>query len=124
MKNAISWFEIPATDVSRAKSFYEKIFNIEMFKMDIGDGLEMALFPVEEDCVGGAIIKNEEWYLPSENKGPLLYLNANPDLQNVLDKVEKAGGQIAIQKRLISEDHGYMAVILDSEGNRIALHSD
>ena len=124
MKNAINWFEIPVTDLPRAKKFYEEIFNFEMQELDIGDGLEIALFPVAEGAVGGAIIKNEEWYHPSESKGPILYLNANPNLQKVLDKIEKAGGEVLIPKRIITEEHGYMAVFKDSEGNRIALHSD
>ncbi|MDZ7808624.1 MAG: VOC family protein [Gracilimonas sp.] len=124
MKNAINWFEIPTKDISRAKSFYEAIFGFELFDLDIGDGLKMALFPAESGSVGGALIQKEEFYNPSETQGPLLYLNANPDLQVVLEKVESAGGKISIPKRLITEDNGYMAVILDSEGNRVALHSN
>jgi predicted enzyme related to lactoylglutathione lyase len=123
MDNAVNWFEIPATNIERAKTFYEAIFDIEMHSMNIGDGLEMALFPTDQNGVGGAIIKNEEWYKPSETHGPLVYLNANPNLQIVLDKIEQAGGRVSVPKRLITEDHGYMAVIIDSEGNRIALHS-
>ncbi|HET8865202.1 MAG TPA: VOC family protein, partial [Gracilimonas sp.] len=74
--------------------------------------------------VGGTIIQNGDWYIPSDKKGPLLYLNANPDLIHVLDRVEKAGGKITIPKRQITEENGYMAVIIDSEGNRVALHSN
>lgn len=124
MKNAINWFEIPANDIERAKKFYEAIFGFEMHELDIGDGLRMALFPAESGTVGGTIIQNEDWYKPSDSKGPLLYLNANPDLQTVLDRVEAAGGKISIPKRLITEENGYMAVIMDSEGNRVALHSN
>ena len=124
MNNAINWFEIPATDIDRAKKFYEAIFDFEMPDLDIGDGLRMALFPATAGTVGGTIIQNNEWYFPSENRGPLLYLNANPNLQHILDRVEDAGGKVMIPKRLITEDNGYMAVILDSEGNRIALHSN
>lgn len=124
MKNAINWFEIPVTDIDRAKKFYELIFDFEMYSMDVGDGLQMALFPSDPDGVGGALIKHSEFYYPSDTKGPLVYLNADPDLQNVLDKVEDAGGKVSIAKRQISPDHGFMAVILDSEGNRIALHSN
>lgn len=123
MDNAINWFEIPATDLQRAKAFYEAIFDFQMHIMDMGDDLEMALFPSDQEGVGGAVIKNEEWYSPSETHGALLYLNANPDLQQVLDRVEKSGGKVSIPKRLIAEEHGYMAVIIDSEGNRVALHS-
>jgi predicted enzyme related to lactoylglutathione lyase len=124
MKNAINWFEIPATDIERARKFYESIFSFEMPELDIGDGLKMALFPAESGTVGGTIIQNDDWYKPSDTKGPLLYLNANPDLQKVLDRVEEAGGEIIIPKRLITEENGYMAVIIDSEGNRVALHSN
>lgn len=124
MENAINWFEIPAVEIKRAKTFYETIFDIEMPTMSIGDGLEMALFPSNQNGVGGTIIQNKEWYKPSRTHGPLLYLNANPNLDAVLDRVEQAGGEITIPKRLITEDHGYMAVIIDTEGNRVALHSN
>ncbi|MCH2449893.1 MAG: VOC family protein [Gracilimonas sp.] len=124
MKNAINWFEIPARDIERARKFYEGIFSFEMHELDIGDGLRMALFPAESGTVGGTIIQNDDWYKPSNSEGPLLYLNANPDLQKVLDRVEEAGGEIIIPKRLITEENGYMAVIIDSEGNRVALHSN
>jgi predicted enzyme related to lactoylglutathione lyase len=113
MKNAINWFEIPANDIERARKFYENIFSFEMHELDIGDGLRMALFPAESGTVGGTIIQNEDWYRPSDSKGPLLYLNANPDLQIVLDRVEEAGGTVTIPKRLITEENGYMAVIID-----------
>lgn len=124
MINAINWFEIPAKNIDRAKTFYEQIFNIEMHQLDIEDGLKMVLFPAESGTVGGALIENGDWYNPSDSEGPLLYLNANPDVQQVLDRVEESGGLIQVPKRLITEDNGYMAVITDSEGNRIALHSN
>lgn len=124
MKNAINWFEIPANDIERARKFYETIFSFEMHELDIGDDLKMALFPAESGTVGGTIIQNDDWYKPSDSKGPLLYLNANPDLKTVLDRVEAAGGTVTIPKRLITEENGYMAVIIDSEGNRVALHSN
>lgn len=124
MKNAINWFEIPVNDIGRAKSFYEAIFGFELFDLDIGDGLKMAIFPAETGSVGGALIQKKEYYNPSDTFGALLYLNANPDLQEVLDKVESSGGKISIPKRLITEDNGYMAVIIDSEGNRVAIHSN
>lgn len=84
----------------------------------------MALFPAESGTVGGTLIQNKGSYKPSDSLGALLYLNANPDLQKVLDRVEAAGGEITIPKRLITEENGYMAVITDSEGNRVALHSN
>ncbi|MGZ3834075.1 MAG: VOC family protein [Mucilaginibacter sp.] len=122
-KNAISWFEIPATDLNRAQKFYETIFDIEMATIDMPQ-LQMRVFPIEDQMnIGGAICQSGNFYKPSAENGPLLYLNGNPDLKKVLNKVEAAGGTIVIPKTQISTDYGYMAVFLDTEGNRIALHS-
>ena len=122
-KNAISWFEIPATDLDRAQKLYETIFEITMTKLDLGN-LKMAMFPLEDQWgVGGAINHSPGFYKPSATDGPLIYLNANPDVQIFLDRIEKAGGKILVKKTEISPDYGFMAVFLDSEGNRIALHS-
>lgn len=123
MMNAINWFEIPARDIKRAQKFYEQIFEYELQPLDVGDELHMAMFPGKPGGCSGTIIQNEDSYKPSETHGPLLYLNANPNLQHILDRVEEAGGQILVPKRLINEENGYMAVFIDSEGNRMALHS-
>lgn len=122
-KNAVSWFEIPATDLARAQKFYEAIFDISMIAMDFPN-IKMRLFPLEDQIgVGGAVCDSGGFHKPSATDGPLIYLNANPDVQNILDKVEAAGGKILVPKTEISPEHGYMAVILDTEGNRIALHA-
>jgi hypothetical protein len=81
----------------------------------------MAFFPSGEGSVGGALCKGDS-YSPSTD-GAIIYFNANPDLSFVLSKVEKAGGKIVMPKKQISEEYGYMALIIDSEGNRVALHS-
>ncbi len=121
--NAISWFEIPVADINRAQKFYEAIFNINMIPMEMAS-TKMRMFPMEDIMgVGGALIHNSTFYKPSSTDGPLIYLNANADVQIVLDKVEAAGGKIIVQKTQISPEYGYMAVINDTEGNRIAFHS-
>ena len=124
MNNAISWFEIPTTDLNRAQQFYEALFGITMIPLDTPN-LKMRMFPIDDMMtgVGGAIVYSGDFYTPSASAGPLIYLNANPDVQKVLDKVEAAGGKIIVPKTQISPEYGYMAVILDTEGNRIALHS-
>ena len=123
-KNAISWFEIPATDLARAQKFYETIFGVSMIPMDMPQ-IKMRLFPLDDmmNGVGGALCDSAGFHAPSEDKGSLIYLNANPDVQTVLDRIVKAGGRILVPKTQISPEHGYMAVFIDSEGNRIALHS-
>jgi predicted enzyme related to lactoylglutathione lyase len=123
-KNAISWFEIPAIDLSRAQKFYEAIFNIQMIPLDTAN-FQMRMFPVEDmmNGIGGAISKAEGFYKPSATDGTLVYLNANPDVQIVLNKIEAAGGKIIVPKTQISPEYGYMAVFIDTEGNRVALHS-
>ena len=122
-KNAISWFEIPATDLARAEKFYEIIFETTFIPLDLPN-IKMRMFQLEEMTgVGGAIVDSGGFHKPSATDGPLIYLNANPDVQIVLDKVEGAGGKIMVPKTEISPEYGYMAVFIDTEGNRIGLHS-
>lgn len=122
--NAISWFEIPTTDLERANKFYEKIFGFTTQPMDLPN-IKMRMFPIEDmvNGVGGALVDSNGFHKPSGTDGPLIYLNGNPDVQVILDKVEEAGGNILVPKTEISPEYGYMAVIIDSEGNRIAFHS-
>ncbi len=124
MNNAISWFEIPATDLERAQKFYEAIFEISMIPMDLPN-IKMRMFPLDDmiNGVGGAVVDSGGFHKPSSTEGPLVYLNGNPDVQQVLDKVAAAGGTIMVPKTEISPEYGYMAVVLDTEGNRIGLHS-
>ncbi len=124
MKNAISWFEIPANDINRAQKFYESIFTITMTPIDM-ENIKMRMFPLDNpmEGVGGAIVQTDGFHVPSATDGPLIYLNGNPDVQIVLDRVEAAGGKIMVPKTEISPEYGFMAVFMDTEGNRIALHS-
>ncbi len=124
MKNLVSWVEIPATDLDRAQKFYEAIFGTKLIPMDFPN-IKMRMFPLDDPMngVGGALCDSGGFHKPSATDGPLVYLNGNPDVQNVLDKVEAAGGKIVVPKTQISPEYGYMAVFIDTEGNRIALHA-
>lgn len=117
-RNWVYWFEIPATDFLRAKAFYETIFDMEITATDFGS-MKMGIFPHRE--TGGAIVQSD-FHRPSPD-GPMIYLEAGPDLTTVLERVVTAGGQILQDKKQISEEHGYNAMVLDTEGNRLALHS-
>lgn len=119
IKNYVSWFEIPATDFKQAVDFYNHIYGIEMTQ-NITDLNAMAFFPVTSG-IGGAVISGPG-STPSDT-GPLIYLNGGYDLNNVLNKVEEAGGRIVMAKTLINKDAGYFAIFIDSQGNKLALHS-
>jgi len=124
MNNAISWFEIPSSDLARATRFYEAIFNTSLVPVDLPN-IRMRMFPLTdlENGIGGAVVDSGGFHKPSATDGPLIYLNGNPDLQIILDKVTNAGGIVAVPKTRISEAFGFMAIIIDTEGNRIGLHS-
>ena len=121
--NALNWFEIPAKDITRAKKFYETIFATKMEDMPEMMGMKMTSFPAEmgNGKVSGAIAQSD-MHKPSTD-GAVVYLNANPSIQNVLDRIEKAGGKVVMPKTQISPEIGHMAFFIDSEGNKVGLHA-
>ncbi len=122
MKNAINWFEIPAKNFERAKSFYENVLDAELETMEMKEmGMTMAFFPADlENGVGGGIAFGPG-YAPSED-GSLIYLNGGDDLSKFLSRVENAGGKVVVPKTSIGQ-HGFMAHFIDTEGNKVAFHS-
>jgi len=120
-KNAISWFEIPVKDFDKARLFYQTIFNFDMPEMQMGPNRMGILLHERDAGVGGAIVAGE-WYEPSMS-GTIVYLEANPDLGDVLVRVEKAGGSVLVPKTAIGADMGFFAIFKDVEGNRVGLHS-
>lgn len=122
-QNMVGWFEIPVRDMDRAMKFYNTVFRIEIQLQDFG-GLKMGWFPSSETAPGasGSLILHPEYYTPSNKDGVLLYFSCK-DLNDELGRVAGSGGQVIKEKTLISADIGYMGMFIDSEGNRIALHS-
>ena len=119
-RNAINWFEIPSLDYGRATKFYESILGSTMHKMTMGDA-EMAFLPADDGKVGGAIVFHKD-AKPSAD-GTMVFLNGNPDLTEILGRIEKAGGKVIVPKTQVNPEIGYFAVFLDTEGNKVALHS-
>ncbi|MBK8471282.1 MAG: VOC family protein [Sphingobacteriales bacterium] len=122
--NMVGWFEVPVTDMERAITFYQTVFNVKLERHEMGD-LDMAWFPFFSDASGamGALVRHAEWYKPSAD-GTLVYFNSRgKDLDDELSRIEAAGGTVLQPKTLIAESYGYMAIFFDSEGNRVALHS-
>jgi hypothetical protein len=123
-RNAVGWFEIPVTDMGRAMTFYATVFAIQLERHEMGP-LDMAWFPSAEGRPGaaGSLVRHADAYKPSAD-GTLVYFTSRAgDLADELARVEPAGGKVLLPKREISPDVGYMALFLDSEGNRVALHS-
>ena len=121
--NILNWFEISVTDTARAKKFYETVFSIKMETQEMM-GMKMTMFPFEymNGKVSGALVESQ-FHKPSAD-GAIIYLNGNPDLAVALSKVEAAGGKIVMPKTQISPEIGFMAFFIDSEGNRVAMHSN
>ncbi|PJF44690.1 MAG: hypothetical protein CUN55_02620 [Phototrophicales bacterium] len=121
MASFVNWFEIPVLDLERAVQFYNAIFDIKMQQIP---ETQMYMFPTDDpqNDVSGALVKGEG-YRPLSEGGAVIYLNASGKLDEVLARVEEAGGKIALPRTDISP-FGFMAFIIDSEGNRVGLHSD
>jgi uncharacterized protein len=120
MNNALNWFEIPVTDLARAKRFYSNVLQADLREETMA-GTSMAILPYEKGGVGGALVVGDA-FVP-DSKGTIVYLNAGNDLDGALTRVEAAGGKVVLPKTHLSDAIGSIAHFLDTEGNRIALHS-
>ena len=118
----VGWFEIPVADMNRAKKFYEAVFKIEIAIHQMGE-FKMGWFPYapKKSGASGSLVE-QEMYSPSATHGPLVYFSCE-DVANELSRVEVAKGQIIQSKTEIGDGHGFMALLIDTEGNRIAVHS-
>jgi predicted enzyme related to lactoylglutathione lyase len=116
----ISWFEIPATDFERAVRFYETAFATVLRRENVG-GQPIGIFQYAEPATGGCVIHSPTTK-PSAD-GVVVYLNAQPNVDAVLARVEKAGGKVQGPVIELPQDIGYIGFFTDTEGNRIGLHS-
>lgn len=110
--------------MERAIKFYETVLDVKLNRNQMGP-LDMAWFPMTDKSYGskGSLVCHPEFYKPSAD-GVVIYFTAHSgDLNNELSRVEEAGGKVLQQKTKISDEYGFMALIIDSEGNRAALHS-
>jgi predicted enzyme related to lactoylglutathione lyase len=119
-KNVISWVEIPVKDMERAKKFYQSVFNKELMDYPI-QGMEMAVFPMIQggEFAMGSLVKSQI-YKPS-SIGTIVYFSCE-DVGNELGRVEHSGGKVLMPKTSVGEN-GFIAHFMDTEGNRIGLHS-
>jgi len=119
-RDAIHWFEIPVTDLDRAQRFYETLFARSMRREQMGPQ-SLAVFDYDGG-IGGALIRSDTVGSPA-TEGTLVYLNAKPSLDAVLSRARELGATVLQDKLELPRDIGFIARIVDSEGNRIGLHS-
>lgn len=119
MANQFVWVDIPVIDLNRAMRFYSAVLGVEVKKQEF-PGMAIGLLPHQDNDVAGCLF-TKEGEKPSDH-GPLLYLNCEGRLDQAVGVVERNGGKVLQPKHPIGP-YGHRAVILDSEGNRIALHS-
>ena len=120
MENLAVWFEIPVEDMERAVKFYQEVMACELFTQEMGGAL-MSFFPMEGYGNSGSLVKREGSKPSTE--ATVVYLNGGEDLMVPLNRVESAGGNILVPKTKISDENGFFAVFIDSEGNSVGLHS-
>ena len=118
MANQIVWCDIPVKDLDRAIKFYSAVLGQNVSKETAGE-MTFGLLPDADSGVSGCLVPGDSE--PSAN-GPMIYMNCENRLDAAIDLAGKHGGKIMKPKHQIGP-HGYRAVVLDSEGNRIALHS-
>jgi len=118
MTSLFAWIEIPVSDFTRAKEFYEELLGLSIIEHDF-DGVMHGFWQKTDNSVGGAIVAEGT---PSKT-GPLVYFDGGDDLQNFLNKIPSLGGKIVLEKTLISPEIGYYAIFIDTEGNRFAFWS-
>ena len=120
MSSVINWFEIPAVNIERAVRFYETVLGISLIRENML-GAQMAIFPATPGEATGAILARDG--VTPGATGSTIYLKAGNDLSAALGRVDVAGGKIVHPKTFIKEGWGYFAIILDTEGNTVGLHS-
>ena len=121
MKNALTWFEIPVTDLDRAVRYYEGVFEASL-QVEQFNGTPMALFPhdAKGGGVGGALVVREQ--RKPAPQGSLVYLNATGKLDACIERASSNGGEVLVPKTDIG-DPGFIALIKDPDGNTVGLHS-
>jgi len=117
----LCWFEIATSDFDRAKTFYEALLGAPVERMEMGP-VTMGFLPRVEGATTGAIVQSDD-NTPSTD-GVTVYFSGGDDLTDALNRVEPAGGTILVPKTEIGEGFGFFALFLDTEGNRIGLHSE
>ena len=121
MTNQFVWIDIPVRELDRAIAFYTALLGAPV-KKDSFEGLSFGIFPHSDTSVAGCLYEPKPGDNQPSQTGPLVYLNVSGRLDQALAAVTQHGGKVLQPKHPIGP-HGFRAIVVDSEGNRIALHS-
>jgi predicted enzyme related to lactoylglutathione lyase len=121
-RNAINWFEIPVADMDRAQRFYETLLARSLRREQAGPQA-LAIFPYEVGAGVGGMLKLEDTVAAPAAGATLVYLDAGPSLDAVLSRAGELGARIVQPRTELPNGNGFTAHLLDTEGNRIGLHS-
>ena len=116
----LNWFEIPTNNLEKAAAFYREIFGLDLEMVEV-DNKRFAVFPTQISQTGGAVVQ-AEGYVPSEN-GIQIFFEATGTMDEILSRIEPAGGKIVVEKYRVNEEIGDVASFKDLDGNKIGLHS-
>lgn len=117
--NQVVWFDVPCVDLDRAIAFYSAVLGCKVEKQQ-GPGFAMGVLPHEGTSVGGCLVVTPD--NPPADHGILIYLNCQGRLDEAIAAVEPHGGSVLQEKHSVAP-YGWRALVKDSEGNRVALHS-
>jgi predicted enzyme related to lactoylglutathione lyase len=120
MDHLSNWIEIPVVDMKRAKRFYSELLGVGLNEMHLG-GNQYALIDIKDRFNTGCLAKGDG-HVPSMS-GVVVYLNGGDDLSAMLARAEKAGAKVLLPKTFLSKEAGHIAHFVDTEGNRIGIHS-
>jgi predicted enzyme related to lactoylglutathione lyase len=118
----VNWVEIPVTDLQRARKFYETVFEFEIVDLKVGKETYPCFPNKNREGFSGALVQYD--FTRPGKQGPLIYLNANNNMDLMLERIESAGGKIIEPKKEIAPGFGFFALFEDIEGNMLALQSE
>jgi uncharacterized protein len=118
VKNRVVWVDIPVADLDRSAAFYAAVMGIKVSKQSFGEDSFCVL--EHEEGNGGCLVLNKAEV--SGSTGILVYLNVHGRIRDAAAQVEQLGGRVLEAIHPIGP-HGFRAIVIDSEGNRVALHS-
>ena len=118
--NPVVWFEIYVQDIDRAKAFYESVFQVKLERLD-SPAATMWSFPMALDQMGapGALVQMDG--VSSGGNSTMVYFSCE-DCAVEAARAKAHGGQVHREKMAIG-DYGFIALVMDTEGNMVGLHS-